>query len=513
MNEYSLILTMLFPVITGILLLVLPKLKCKKNRDIYVVVMLVLTALLTLGIMMSGEKELELFYITKETACAFKTDALARFFLGFINVVWPLVGIFSLEYMKHEEREEQFAACYLVVYGVLNGLSMSANLVTFYLFYELMTLLTVPLVLHTHERKAIHAAKKYLFYSIAGASMALFGIFFLSTFTHSLTFTEGGTLHIAAQVGNETMLLLAVGFLLLGFGTKAGLFPMHAWLTAAHPVAPAPASAVLSGVITKAGVLGILRVVFYITGPDVLRGTWVQTTFLILTLVTVFMGSMLAYKEQEMKKRFAYSTVSQLSYILFGIALLTENGLTGSLLHIVFHSLIKNALFVVAGIIIYKTGKRKMNELRAIGKQLPFAIGCFLFAALALVGIPPTSGFVSKWFLAIGALDAEIPVFSILGPVVLLLSALLTAGYLLPIALHGFFPGKEEVMEICSQNAKQEKPSTETMKEVLKSDAPRWREPICLYVPLGILAAGAVLLGMFPTGLLEQIQGIITGLF
>ena len=512
MKEYILILTMLFPVIAGILLLVLPTFQCKKHRDQYVAIMLIVTAVITVTITMFGEKELELFYITKETAFAFQTDALARFFLGFINVVWPLVGIFSLEYMKHEEREEQFAACYLVVYGVLNGLSMSANLVTFYLFYELMTLFTVPLVLHTHERKAIHAAKKYLFYSIAGASMALFGIFFLSTYTSSLTFRAGGTLDMAVQRGNETMLLLAIALLLLGFGTKAGLFPMHAWLTTAHPVAPAPASAVLSGVITKAGVLGILRVVFYITGPEVLRSTWVQYTFLTLTLITVFMGSMLAYKEQEMKKRFAYSTVSQLSYILFGIALLTENGLTGSLLHIVFHSFIKNALFIVAGIIIYKTGKRKISELKGIGKQLPFAIGCLLFAALALVGIPPTSGFISKWFLAIGALDAEVPVFSILGPVVLLLSALLTAGYLLPIALHGFFPDKEETMEACSHNDKQEKPS-EAVKEVPKSTISKWQESVCLYLPLSILVAGAVLLGMFPTALLEQIQTIITGLF
>lgn len=512
MNDYILILTMLFPVIAGILLLVLPTFQCKKQRDLYVAVMLIVTAVITVAITMSGEKGLELFYITKETAFAFKTDALARFFLGFINLVWPLVGIFSLEYMKHEEREEQFAACYLIVYGILNGLSMSANLVTFYLFYELMTLLSVPLVLHTHERKAIHAAKKYLFYSIAGASMALFGIFFLNTYTSSLTFNAGGTLHMVTQNGNETMLLPAVGFLLLGFGTKAGLFPMHAWLPTAHPVAPAPASAVLSGVITKAGVLGILRVVFYITGPNILRGTWVQHTFLVLTLVTVFMGSMLAYKEQEMKKRFAYSTVSQLSYILFGIALLTENGLTGSLLHIIFHSLIKNALFVVAGIIIYKTGKKKVKELVGIGKQMPFVIGCFLFAALALVGIPPTSGFISKWFLAIGALDAKLPVFSILGPVVLLLSALLTAGYLLPIALHGFLPGKEENREVGLQNDGQKKPS-ETVQEVLKSNTSKWREPICMYVPLGILVVGAVLLGMFPTWLLEQIQTIITGLF
>lgn len=490
MKEYSLMIAVLFPVVAGILLPCLPFAKQKKSRDIYFVSMLVATALVTVFTAFVEGKGLELFYITKSTAFAFRTDALAVVFLGFINLVWPLVGIFSLEYMKHEEKEEQFAAFYLVVYGVLNGLSMSANLLTFYLFYELMTLLTVPFVLHTRTRKAVHAAKKYLFYSVAGASMALFGCFFLHTFTTSLTFTKGGTLHMADLAGNETILFVAIAFLLLGFGTKAGMFPMHAWLPAAHPVAPAPASAVLSGVITKAGVLGIIRVIFYIAGPSFLRGTWVQYMFLILTLITVFMGSMLAYKEQEMKKRFAYSTVSQVSYILFGIALLNETGLTGSLLHIVFHSLIKNALFLTAGAIIYKTGKTRMKEMHGIGKQMPVVIGCFLFASLALVGIPPTSGFISKWFLAIGALEAELPVISLLGPIILLVSALLTAGYLLPMALNGFFPGKEE-------NVVYEK-----------------QEPgMCMRIPLCVLTVGAVLLGMFPTELLAQINRIITGLF
>ena len=490
MNDFILLLPVLLPVFAGVLLQCLPFAKEKSKRDRYVIIMFILTASLTGSIAFVGEKSLLLFYLTKEIPFYVQTDGLAKFFLLLINIVWPLVGIFSLEYMKHEEREEQFVSFYFIVYGILNGLGLSGNLITFYLFYECMTLLTVPFVLHTRTRQAVYAAKKYLFYSIAGASMALFGFFFLANYTTSLTFTKGGTLNQMTLAGNESVVLFAVFLLLLGFGTKAGMFPMHGWLPTAHPVAPAPASAVLSGVITKAGVLGILRVVFYIVGTEFLRGTWVQYAFLTLTLITVFMGSMLAYKEQNMKKRFAYSTVSQVSYILFGIAILTEEALLGSLLHIVFHSLIKNTLFLVAGAIIYKTGKTMIKELKGIGKQMPIVIWCFTFVSLALVGIPPTGGFVSKWFLAIGALEAEIPVFSILGPIVLLLSALLTAGYLLPITIHGFLTGAED-----TTNWERKEPT------------------IQMLLPIGLFMIGAVVLGMFPNVIIEPITQMITGLF
>ncbi|MBQ0071398.1 MAG: hypothetical protein KBS81_06035, partial [Spirochaetales bacterium] len=364
--------------------------------------------------------------------------------------------------------------------------SLADNLITFYVFFELMTLMSLPLVIHELHKAAIMAGLKYLFYSIAGAFMALFGIFFLSSFGGLGSFTAGGMLD-AAKVQNSTGLLLASAFLMIvGFGTKAGMFPMHGWLPTAHPEAPAPASAVLSGVITKMGVLAIIRVVYFTIGAAALRGTWVQYVWLGLTLTTVFMGSMLAYKEKIMKKRLAYSTVSQVSYVLFGLALLNRTAFVGALLHVIFHSLVKNTLFMTAGAIIYKTHKTMVKDLTAIGKEMPITIWCFTLVSLTLVGIPPTSGFVSKWFLATGALETGAPIFAWLGPVVLLVSALLTAGYLLSITIMGFFPGKDF--------------DYSTLEK---------KEPnLFMTVPLLVMTVLAVVCGMFPSSLVNFASSI-----
>ena len=314
---------------------------------------------------------------------------------------------------------------------------------TLYFFYELLTLASMPLVLHNGSREAIMAGLKYLFYSMCGAYMGLFGIFVLNRYCNLGVFTAGGSLNLNLVGGHGTLVLTAVFIMIVGFAAKAGMFPMHAWLPTAHPQAPAPASAVLSGVIVKAGVLAILRAVYYVVGPDFIRGTWVQTTWIVLALFTVFMGSLLAYREQELKKRLAYSTVSNLSYVLFGLFLMTPTAAAGALLHTVFHAFAKSALFLTAGIFIYQNGKTKVTEYRGIGCQMPVTLWCYTIASLALIGIPPTSGFISKWYLALGALESNVGGLRYAGPVILLISAFLTAGYLLPITLRGFFPGKE----------------------------------------------------------------------
>ena len=178
-------------------------------------------------------------------------------------------------------------------------------------------------------------------------------------------------------------------------------------------------------------------------GVDFLRGTWVQYVLLTLTLYTVFMGSMLAFKEKLFKKRLAYSSVSQVSYVLFGIMTMSQLGFIGALLHMVAHAVVKNILFLTAGAVIYRRHKTYVTELRGIGKEMPITMWCFTLASIALVGIPPTSGFESKWFLAIGALSSDIGVFKYLGPATLLVSAFLTAGYLLSIMSKAFFPGED----------------------------------------------------------------------
>ena len=417
----------------------------------------------------------------KDIPIYFHIDDIGRLFVTLISIIWVAISIYSFVYMKHEGEERRFFGFYLVVYGVLVALVFSGNLVTMYLFYEMMTLTSMPLVLHNGSKEAIMAALKYLFYSMCGAYLGLFGIFFLYKYCDTLAFVPGGSLNLTLLADHQGIVMVAVFAMLIGFGVKAGMLPLHAWLPTAHPVAPSPASAALSGIIVKCGVLAIIRTVYYVVGADFIRGTWIQTAWMVLTLMTIFMGSMLAFREPVFKKRLAYSTVSQVSYILFGLSALTPTAMTGALLHVVFHAFIKCTLFLTAGIFIFQCGKTRVEELYGIGKQMPKTLWCYTFASLALIGIPPTSGFVSKWYLAQGALEANIGIFSWLGPVVLLISALLTAGYLLPVTTNGFFPGKN-----CAQ--------TEWRKQ---------EPPYRMLIPLGFLALMSVILGVFPNPLIR----------
>ena len=461
-----------------------------KNRKTLVAVTgagLVATAVLSMAVIVSGKMELMLFSLGENMNIFFRVDNVGRMFALIVTIVWVLAGFYAFEYMKHEKEEKRYFGFYMMVFGVLLALTFAGSMVTYYLFYEMMTLLSVPLVLHSKTREAIMGGLKYLFYSLFGAYMVLFGIYFLNKYASTLDFQAGGALDMSAVAGNEGLLLIVAFSMILGFGVKAGMFPLHAWLPTAHPVAPAPASAVMSGIIVKMGVLGMLRVVYFMFGADFLQGTWVQKAWMVLALITVFMGSMLAYREKVLKKRLAYSTVSQISYILFGMALLQPEALTGSLLHVVFHAVIKSTLFMCAGAIIYKTGKTNVLEVKGIGKEMPVTIWCYTFASLALIGIPPASGFISKWYLAIGSLDSEIHVFSWLGPVVLLISALLTAGYLLPITIKGFLPGAD-----------------------YDYDSLKKKEPVkMMVIPLVVLAALAILLGVFPNPLTDFISEIV----
>ncbi len=473
---FFLMIPVFLPILCGLLAGLLPVFRQRKALRIFTGASLVLSAasMLTAALRYPGE-QLTLWQMTSTIPLQLRLDDLSRFFLSLVAVMWTLSGFYSFEYMDHEQEEHRFQAFYLVTLGVLSGLTMAANLVTLYMFYEAMTLVTVPLVLHSRTKESIAAAIKYLVYSIFGASAALLGIFYLNQVCSSLSFVPGGTLNADLAKGQQGTLLLVSFLMILGFGTKAGMFPLHGWLPTAHPAAPAPASAVLSGIITKMGVLGIIRVVFYCIGAETLRGTWVQTAWMILTLITVFMGSMLALKEDLFKKRLAYSSVSQVSYVLFGLSTLTLTGFSGALLHVLFHSAIKITLFMTAGAVICKTGLTKVSELRGIGKRQPLIFVLFTVVSLGLIGIPPTGGFVSKWYLASGALALE-DAFRIIGPAVLLISAILTAAYLLTISIHGFLPGRDFD---------------------LSSAAPASPGPL-MAVPMLLLSLFTVLGGMFP---------------
>lgn len=485
---YYMLYAICFPVLAGLFLLIFRGLKNRKSLLLFTAgALLASSVLVILALCLGAGGMLTLFSLTERLPVMFKIDEVSVVFSVMTAAVFLCAGFFSFSYMEHEQKEKRYYGYYLIVFGVLIALCFAGNLITFYMFFEVLTLTSLPLVLHKGGREAVMAGLKYLFYSLSGAYTALFGLYFIERYGNTLTFSPGGV--ISAQMASKyNGLLLGIAFaMLIGFGVKAGMFPMHAWLPTAHPVAPAPASAVLSAVIVKAGVLAEVRVAYYIFGASFLRGTWVQYLWMVFALVTVFMGSMLAYREPVLKKRLAYSTVSQLSYILFGLSVMNEASVTGSLLHVLCHSFIKAALFLCAGAIIFRTGKTRVDELRGIGKEMPFMMWCYTIVSLGLIGIPPMGGFISKWYLAIGALDSGIGLFDWIGPVVLLVSALLTAGYLLPVSILGFFPGEDAY----ARGWEKKEPS------------------LFMRVPVFVLTVLSVLAGLFPGPIVDYLSRII----
>ena len=483
----------LFPVLAGLFLLFFQaRIKNRRWKCTGIFLVMAVTSALTAVLIGSGDYEFVLWKLTDTLDLVVRMDSLTRLFAGMTVAAWTLGGIFSFEYMKHEEHEDRYFGFYLIVMGVLIALDHAGNLITLYLFFEMMTLTSLPMVLHSLSHEAVMAGLKYLFYSVSGAFMALFGIFYLYAHGAGGTFRAGGyLLKLDSYTGNQGMTLLILMMMIVGFGTKAGMFPMHGWLPTAHPVAPAPASAVLSGIITKSGVLAITRVIYYAAGADVIRGTWVQYTWMTLALVTVFMGSMMAYKEQVLKKRLAYSTVSQVSYILFGLSILNAEGLVGALSHFVFHSVVKNCLFLAAGVVIFQTGKKTVGELKGLGKQMPVTMWCFTLVSITLVGIPPTSGFVSKWYLASAAVESGNGI-AYAGIGCLLISALLTAIYMFTIVIRAFFPVKGYDASVL-----------EGIKD------PNWK----MLVPLLIFTGNIIIFGFWSAPVVKFLSDVAAGVY
>ncbi len=436
-----LLLPVIVPILGGILISVRKMEDAVRNR-LYAGLIL-LTDLSALPALIAGGS-VTLVTFSENVTLSFVLDPIGRYFLAAVLMLYTAVTFYAFEYMKMEERPHVFFAFFFVSLGALISVCMAGNLVTLYFCFEMATLTSMPLVLHEMSKDAVAAGLKYLFYSVAGALLGLLGVFFVYYYgTGSRAFVYGGFLDVSKMSGNQTVFLVVCFLAILGFGTKAGMYPMHGWLPTAHPIAPAPASALLSGIIAKAGVMAIIRLVYYSIGAEVLRGTWVQFAWMSLTMLTIFMGSMMAFREKVMKKRLAYSTISQISYILLGLSQLSSEGLQGGLLHLMGHAAAKGCLFLCAGVFIYKLGKRNVDDLRGVGKQMPVTMWCFTIASLSLVGIPPLAGFLSKWVIAMAAIQAGNGVFSILAPVILLVSALLTAGYLLPVVVNAFFPGED----------------------------------------------------------------------
>lgn len=486
-----LLIPVLFPMLAGAIMPLLKLDKDRTMRQAYVLAVVIVNFILVLFSAFMGNAEFRGFHVAPGIDLLLKVDGVSRLFTILASVLWICASIYTFEYIKHEGKDVRFFSFFLMTIGILVGLGMAGNFFTLYLFYELMTVITYPLVIHSENDVSMEAGTKYLMYSFFGAAFALIGMGFMSYFGLQADFRAGGILDMTKAQGHEGLLLVVFFLTFLGFGCKAGMWPLHAWLPTAHPVAPAPASALLSGVITKGGVVALIRVTYYLFGVNFVRGTWAHTTLTIMALFTVFMGSMLAYKEKLFKRRLAYSSVSQVSYVVYGLTLMNPIGFLGAMLHIVCHAVIKNVLFLSAGAVIYKTGKTYVYELKGIGKRMPIVMWCFTLASLALVGIPPTAGVVSKWYLAMGGISSGHPILGKIGAGTLLISALLTGGYLITIFVSAFFPGNDfdyEHLESAEPNR-------------------------YMTIPLVFLAILCVVIGMFPAPLINFFNGIASTIF
>lgn len=438
--NYIVIVAILFPVIAGLLI---PYFKFSKSkRQIYTISAVIMTSLLALLVIFLGNNEpLTLISLTSQMPIAFKVDGLSKVFLLLIAILWPLATLYAFEYMEHEPNHNRFFMLYTLTFGVVIGLATSANLVTFYFMYECLTFATLPLVMHAMDRRAIKAGRKYFQYSIFGAALAFCGMMILMHYGSSIDFVYGGVL-ASNTIGNQLNIVL-FGYLLMffGFGVKAAIFPFHGWLPSAG-VAPTPVTALLHAVaVVKAGVFAIMRVTFYSFGTAVLYGTWAQYVALGFACFTIVFGSTMAFKEQHLKRRFAYSTISNLSYILVGISLMTPLGLAGALAHMFFHGIMKICLFFCVGVVMEKTHKEFVYQVEGFGRKMPVTFVCFTVGACALSGIPLFAGFVSKAALGSAAV-AQSSIFSLIVVMSLLLSAILTAAYTFEISIKAFIPHK-----------------------------------------------------------------------
>ena len=418
----------------------------------------------------------------------FKVDRLGVLFSTMASFLWILTSWYAFGYMAGKPRLKQFYVFFTVTLAVVMGIAYSGNLFTLYAFYELLTLATLPLVMYNGNEQALSSGKKYMIYSFTGATFILFGMMLLYSVTGDMSFVPLG-LTRTVQLNNSNILLISYISMFVGFGVKAALVPFHTWLPAAM-VAPTPVSALLHAVaVVKSGVFSIIRITYFIFGAASVRYFEASKYLIPLVVVTVVMGSFLALHQDHLKKRLAYSTISQLGYMLLGILLLNPDGLRGSILHLVNHAMIKITLFFIVGAITMQTHKKHIHEIYGIGKAMPLSMMCFSIAAISLVGIPPTNGFVSKWFLGLGALTSS-NLFFIL---ILLISALLTAGYLIPIIVAAFFSSHRE--------------------DLIFTDSINLDPPKSMMVPILIITGIVILLGLFPNPLMNFIDGVIVDAF
>lgn len=491
MSAVILLIAVLIPFVGGFVLFGAKEWEYKKLQMVSEMLVIATSLLVGLIILKKPEEEFLFFQLTGNLRMVLKLDGLGSIFAGLVAFLWPFANLYAFEYMSHEEkRRHTFFGFYTMTYGVTLGIAFSGNILTMYFFYELLTLVTVYLVMHPMHKKAIRASRMYLYYSLGGAAFAFLSIICLTVFGDTSNFVLGGVLDLqkVSQHPNWVLTMFLLAF--CGFGVKAAIFPFHGWLPRAS-VAPTPVTALLHAVaVVKSGAFAIIRIIYYSYGAQFLKGTWAQYVVTAMAMVTILYASTMAVKEIHIKRRLAYSTISNLSYILLGAVMMTPLGMIGAVCHLVIHAFMKICGFFCVGAVMHQTGKNYISEIEGLGRRMPVVFGCFTVAAVSLTGIPPFGGFISKWNLGTAALASENPLgYAAMG--VLLYSAFMTAIYMGTIVLKAWFPREEEILTF-----------TENEKD------PGWK----MKLPVIVFACMIFLLGVFAKPLLGIIENAAGGI-
>lgn len=434
-----------------------------------------------------GRPEVQIIQVVPGLELAFKVEPLGMLFALVASSLWIVNSIYSIGYMRagNEPRQTSYYVCFAIALGSTIGVAFAKNLFTLFLFYEALTLSTYPLVTHKHNAEAIRAGRIYLLL-LLGTSLILFlpAIIVTWVLAGTLDFTPGGIL-----AGKADTIVIAVLLALFVFGIgKAAVMPVHFWLPAAM-VAPTPVSALLHAVaVVKAGVFSIAKIVLYIFGLDLLTATGASTWLIYVASACILLASLIALSKVNLKARLAYSTVSQLAYIVLGAGLATTAGLNGSAVQIVMHATGKITLFFCAGAIYVATHRTEVKELDGLGRVMPVTFFAFLLGSLSIIGIPPLGGTWSKWLLALAAADAGHLI--VVG--VLMISSLLNIAYLLSIVGRAFFlPPRKGDNELAKGGIRE--------------------APLACVVPLSVTAIACVVLFFEINNIEALIAGALTG--
>ena len=437
---------------------------------------LAIVASLLPGVLYGGGYVFTIAQVLPGVPIELRVDALGMVFALVASCLWLFTSIYSIGYMRalDEHAQTRYFASFAVAISSTIGIAFSGNLLTMYLFYEILSLSTYPLVTHEQNSEARASGRKYLTY-ILGTSIGLVLPAMLITYVTAgtLDFAVGGIL--AGKASPELLGLLLVLFL-FGFA-KAGLMPFHGWLPAAM-VAPTPVSSFLHGVaVVKAGVFAIFRVIFHILGPDTLHNAHLGVVITTLASITLLVASLVALTQDSMKRRLAYSTIGQLSYMVLGAGMLSATGMLGGVLHLAMHAFGKITLFFCAGAIYVASKKKYISQMDGLGRRMPITYLAFFLGSLSIIGMPPLGGFISKWNLLIGAVEAD----QIVLVLVLVVSSLLNAAYFFPIVYRGFFVSAPDESEVSG------------VKEA----------PLFCLIPLSVTALASLILFFFPGTLLQ----------